>query len=301
MRMNNKIKNVVCFGEILWDILPTASLPGGAPMNVAYHLKKLGNNAELISKIGDDEWGQKLLSLLHENHINTGFIETDRLLSTGKVNATIGEDNEVSYEIVKPVAWDNIEWQQGFEHVVRESDYFVFGSLAARSDVSRKTLFRLISFAKNKVMDVNLRAPHYTKELLECLLPDLHLLKMNEEELVIISNWFFDFKEQQDRMNALQDKFKIPHIVVTKGGAGAVYNCKGKYYNQDAFKVKVADTIGSGDCFLAAFLTGLSNNDSPQYTLQFACAAGALIASYSGACPDYNVAEVTSLIKNNVA
>ena len=296
--MRSNRNNVVCFGEILWDILPTASLPGGAPMNVAYHLKKLGNNPQLISKIGEDEWGQKLIDLLVKSDIKTDYIKTDKLLSTGKVNATIGENNEVSYNIVKPVAWDNIEWQQGFEPIMKSADYFVYGSLAARSDVSRKTLFELLSFAKNKVLDVNLRAPHYTKELLESLMPDVHLLKMNEDELVIISDWFFDLKKEEDRINALQNKFNIPNIVVTKGGAGAIYNCKEKYFYQDGFKVKVADTIGSGDCFLAAFLTGLHKNDRPENILQFACAAGALIASYSGACPDYDPAEITSLINN---
>ena len=171
------------------------------------------------------------------------------------------------------------------------------GSLAARSTMSRNTLFKLLEQAQQKVFDVNLRAPHYSKDIFELLLPNVHLLKLNEEELVIISNWFGAVNTEEERMVMLQDKFNIPNIVVTKGGDGAVLNCSGKFYKHKAYKVKVADTIGSGDCFLAALLTKLFIKESPENALQFACAAGALIASYSGGCPDYEVSEIENLIK----
>ena len=295
--MQNKINNVVCFGEILWDVLPTATLPGGAPMNVAYHLKKLGNEPALISRIGNDELGKKLIKLLTENNINCANVQTDEILQTGKVNATIGENNEVTYDIVQPVAWDNINWQNIFENLVGSSDYFVFGSLAARSTVSQNTLFKLLGLAKYKVFDVNLRAPHYNKEIIEKLLPSVQILKLNEDELVVVSNWFADVSTEEERINMLQNKFNITNIVVTKGGDGAVLNCGGKYYYHKAYKVTVADTVGAGDCFLAALITKLSLKVNPESALQYACAAGALIAGYSGACPNYEVGEIDQLIK----
>lgn len=295
--MESKKSNVICFGEILWDLLPTATLPGGAPMNVAYHLQKLGGHPTLITRIGNDDWGKKLLQLLKQNNISCNDVQVDETMQTGKVNATIGANHEVTYDIVKPVAWDNITWQDNFESLAHNADYFVHGSLAARSTTSRNSLFKLLENAQQKVFDVNLRAPHYSKDIFELLLPNVHLLKLNEEELVIISNWFATVKTEEERIMMLQDRFNIPNIVVTKGGDGAVLNCAGKFYKHNAYKVKVADTIGSGDCFLAALLTKLFIKESPENALQFASAAGALIASYSGACPDYNVSEIENLIK----
>ncbi len=295
--MGNTINRVVCFGEILWDVLPTATLPGGAPMNVAYHLKKLGNDPALISRTGDDELGKKLIQLLTENNINCANVQTDETLQTGKVNATIRENNEVTYDIVKPVAWDNIIWQDDFESLISNSDYFVYGSLAARSDASRNTLVKLMELAKCKVFDVNLRSPHYSKEIIEKLLPAVHILKLNEDELIIVSDWFAAVKTEEERINMLQNKFNIPNIVVTKGGNGAVLNYGGKFYKHKAYKVKVADTVGAGDCFLAALITKFSAKERPENALQYACAAGALIAGYSGACPNYEVSEINDLIE----
>ena len=297
--MENKINSIVCFGEILWDVLPTATLPGGAPMNVAYHLKKLGNEPAIISRVGNDELGRKLIELFEDNNINCAHIQTDEQLQTGKVNATIGKNDEVTYDIIKPVAWDNICWQANFESLLGNADYFVFGSLASRSTVSQNTLFKLLEMAKYKVFDVNLRAPHYNKEIVEKLLPGVQLLKLNEDELIIVSDWFADVKTEEERINMLQNKFNISNIVVTKGSEGAVLNYAGKFYNHNAYKIKVADTVGAGDCFLAALITKLSLKESPENALRYACAAGALIAGYRGACPNYRISEIDELIAND--
>jgi fructokinase len=162
--MNNTSKKypVVCFGEILWDILPTGALPGGAPMNVAYHLKKLGIEPAMITRIGSDHWGKELVSLMEQNNISSDFFQLDDTLETGKVNATINQNREVTYNIVKPVAWDKIEWEDKFETLVSGADYFVFGSLATRSEITRNTLFKLLEIARFKVLDINLRAPIIT-------------------------------------------------------------------------------------------------------------------------------------------
>ncbi len=297
--MEDKINSVVCFGEILWDVLPTATLPGGAPMNVAYHLKKLGNEPAIISRIGNDEPGRKLIEIFTGNNIDCANIQTDEKLQTGKVNATIGANNEVTYDIIKPVAWDNICWQANFESLVGNAAYFVFGSLAARSTVSQNTLFKLLELAKYKVFDVNLRAPHYNKEIIEKLLHNVQLLKLNEDELIIVSDWFADVKTEEERINMLQNKFNISTVVVTKGSEGAVLNYEGKFYYHNAFKITVADIVGAGDCFLAALITKLSLKESPENALRYACAAGALIASYNGACPNYRVSEIDELIAND--
>ena len=120
--------NVVCFGEVLWDVLPSGAKPGGAPMNVAYHLHKSCMNPAMITRIGKDEWGSKLKTLLQQQGISTQYIQIDEAHQTGLVNATLKENNEVEYEIVYPVASDFMEWREELSVLVQNADYFVFGS-----------------------------------------------------------------------------------------------------------------------------------------------------------------------------
>ena len=114
--------SVVCFGEVLWDILPTVSFPGCAPMNVAYHLKMLGNNPALIAKIGTDENGSKLKSILEESEVDTSRFQVDQMHPTGIVIAKAGHNHEVTYDIVQPVAWDFIEWDNSFPSLLAEAN-----------------------------------------------------------------------------------------------------------------------------------------------------------------------------------
>ena len=157
--------NTICFGEILWDILPHEKVPGGAPMNVCYHLNRLGQRAAIISKTGNDENGKLLLDFLQQNHIDTSLVQIDNTQPTGTVIARqIG--NEMEYDIVQPVAWDFIDYNETLLQKVKEADYFVCGSLAARSDHSRNALFKLLNVAKTKIVDINLRPPHYIKDII---------------------------------------------------------------------------------------------------------------------------------------
>jgi len=292
---------VVVFGEILWDILPSGAVPGGACMNVAYHLRRLGADPLLITRVGLDDEGKRLIRLMEAHDISTDYFQVDFELPTGKVHAIAAGNNEYTYDIIKPVAWDNISWDRSFESLLSAAGYFVFGSLSTRSQVSRDTLFRLLEMAKYKVLDINLRAPHYTRRILERLLKGVDLLKLNQEELELLTGWFISYKSEEDRIYALQDRFNIPKIVVTKGANGAVFNVEGKIFMDPGFHVHVVDTIGSGDAFLAALMTRLLQEKSPAEALKYACAVGALIASYRGPCPDYAVEEIDELTKTGTS
>jgi fructokinase len=289
---------MVCFGEILWDVLPTGAVPGGAPMNVAYHLKKLGINPALITRVGLDDEGKKLIQLMERNEISTDFFQMDFELFTGKVNAKVELNHEVMYEIVKPVAWDNIQWDDSFETLLFNARYFVFGSLIARSEKSRDTLYKLLEIAKYKVLDINLRSPHYTRKIIEKLLDNVTLLKLNLAELELITGWFTDFKNEIDRIRILQDKFHIPNILVTKGSNGSLLIAEDLTFEHPGFRVEVEDTIGSGDASLAALIIKLMQGEHPAKALEFSSALGALNATYSGGCPNYNPEEITYLIKS---
>lgn len=283
--------HAVCFGEVLWDILPTGAKPGGAPMNVAYHLNHLGINAKIISKVGDDEKGKKLLEFLTENQVATELVQTSTDYATGTVIATPGPANEMQYDIVKPVAYDFIDVQEAATNAVKNAGCFVFGSLAARAKHSRDTLLELISLAKTKVLDINLRAPHYQQEVLESFMNHADILKLNEHELEIVSDWYADISKFEDKVRLISDRYQIRQILVTKGGDGAVYFNGESFFNHPGFKVQVADTVGSGDSFLAAFLSKYFANAQPQDCIEFACKLGAFVASQTGGCPHYEIKE----------
>ncbi|HXR84089.1 MAG TPA: carbohydrate kinase [Hanamia sp.] len=287
---------VVCYGEILWDYLPQGKLAGGAPVNVAYHLKQLGKNPAVITRIGEDEEGKELKESLEQKKIETDFFQTDSIYSTGKVIADI-KDHEVVYDIVKPVAWDFIEWKEEYFSLIKESKYFVFGSLVSRNEASRKTLFQCLEVANKKVLDINLRPPHFDKKVLQELMQKADVLKLNSGELSLISEWFNHFKNDEGRIKSLKEDFNINTIIVTKGGDGAILYRNDIFYDHKGYNVSVADTIGSGDAFLAAMISSFIDNASENDSLEFANALGAFIASRSGGCPAYELNEVRELIK----
>ena len=141
---NKNDHKVVCFGEILWDILPGGAVPGGAPMNVAYHLHKLGISPTLITRVGIDQRGKQLLDLLNNSHVNTNHIQLDYDIPTGIVNAAPNDHGEMQYDIVSPSAWDFIACDVATQSVVKEASHFIFGSLITRNKPSRDTLFQLL-------------------------------------------------------------------------------------------------------------------------------------------------------------
>jgi fructokinase len=290
--------DAVCFGEVLWDRLPTGEKPGGAPMNVAYHLQKQGLQTVMISRIGNDERGDKLLSLLEQNGLSTTYVQRDETHQTGIVNATLHESNEVSYEIVHPVAWDFILPEKALPDLVREAQFFIYGSLAARDKTTAATLWQLVENAQTRVVDINLRPPHFTKETVEKLLASAHIAKLNEHELPLIARWYGSAGNDEEQVKALQDRFSIPTLIVTKGGEGAMVCYEGTIFRHPGYRVKVADTIGSGDAFLAGFLAKTKEGKSIDERLQFANALGAFIAAREGACPPYTTDEVLAFIKS---
>lgn len=290
---------LVCYGEILWDILPSGSLPGGAPMNVAYHLQKLSRPVSLITAIGADNHGTGLVNLLSQWGIGTEHCRINHYHPTGMVYAQPKGDHEMAYDIVYPSAWDFILWDKSYASLMQEADYLVFGSLACRNYTSGNTLFKLLESAKNKVLDINIRPPHFSPKMVEQLLHKTDILKLNLAELELIAGWYSPLHTVTDKIQQIQDRFLINTIVVTLGDKGALLCLDGNCYQHPGYKVQVADTVGSGDAFLAAFLSQLIDRAPPEKMLDFACAMGALIASYRGACPEYHLHEIKTVAEKN--
>ncbi|MBN9383270.1 MAG: carbohydrate kinase [Chitinophagaceae bacterium] len=283
------LHQVVCFGEVLFDIFPSGAEPGGAPMNVAYHLHKQQKNPALITRIGVDEEGRKLINFFSGRGLGTDHFQVDCEHETGKVYARLNAYNEASYDILMPVAWDFIQWEDGLQRVVESAGFFVFGSLAARSGVSRETLFRCLEMARCKVLDINLRAPHFSKRNVEELMSRADLLKLNVAELELITGWFSNYRSIEDRVRFIADKFSFSGVAVTMGGDGAMLFMNGVFARHKGIEVDVVDTVGCGDAFLAGLLSRLTEDAPPEEALAYACRLGAFIATQRGACPEYEL------------
>jgi fructokinase len=287
---------IACFGETLWDFLPSGKVPGGAPMNVALHLRQLGMNASLISRVGNDSLGEALLEYLESRKMPTGWIQMDPVYPTGSVKVILGVGNDVSYDIVQPVAWDYIRYSRDADRLVSESDLFVFGSLAARNESSRETLLRFLGSAKRKVFDVNLRPPHFSRSILEKLLAEASIVKMNHEELALISGWFNTQSDEKAQMEYLRDRFELEMICVTKGANGAALLEGDRMCVHPGYSVRPVDTVGSGDSFLAALLKRGLTDGSFEKALEYACAMGALVATHPGANPEIKESDLFKLM-----
>lgn len=280
---------------------PFGSRAWGAPMNVAYHLRKLGLDPGIVTRVGIDKWGKKLIDLLKQNDISTDHIQLDYDTPTGIVMATADEQDEMQYDIIAPAAWDFIALDDDTVELVKEASHFIFGSLVNRNHTSGNTLFALLETAQQKVLDINLRPPHFNRRLTEDLLNRADIIKMNSSELKLITGWFTKYKSMTDRIAVIQDRFRVPLIIVTMGGDGAMVNIGGKFYRHPGFVVNVADTIGSGDSFLAAFLFKQLHNEGPKETLAFASAMGALVASKTGGWPAYELNDIEELAASKSA
>lgn len=292
-------KKAICFGEILWDNLPSGRLAGGAPMNVAYHLRKLGVDASLISRVGDDQAGKELINFVVSIGIPAENIQVDQQHDTSEVIGELKDNNEMVYTITAPTAWDFLVWQNDFEAKIAGADVFIFGSLSARNEVSRNTLLQLLTHAKFSVFDVNLRAPHYDKEVISIFLSKADFVKLNENEIVILGEWFTSESEENAQVKALMEDFKIAEILITKGAQGGTYYSTNEAIDYNAAKVAVVDTVGSGDSFLAAFLSKKLAGEEIIDCLNFASKVAGFVTSQKGACPSYDVDELekTSTIK----
>ncbi|KMQ68440.1 ribokinase [Chryseobacterium sp. FH2] len=283
---------VVCFGEVLWDIFPEEARAGGAPFNAAYNIYKTGTDVKMLSRIGNDEFGQKLLKLIKSWGITTDYIQVDNKNPTSKVIAKIDIHNEAAYEIINHVAWDYIDFLPEHEELITNAEAFVFGSLSARNGKTKETLFKLLEFAKLKIFDVNFRPPFIDIDVIKQLLHKADIVKMNKAEMRQIMEFLSEeYSSEGESAAFIQDHFNIKEIVLTKGSRGARYFLGNKNYGLGAISIKIADTVGSGDAFLAGFISKRIQGKSADEIMTEAISLGAFITSKSGACPEYGYQE----------
>lgn len=279
-------KNILCFGEVLWDAFGEEKVAGGATMNVAFHLKQQGAGVAFASSVGTDASGDELVNFLKDNGLFNELIQRDETLPTCEVTVQLDEHQQATYIIPQPVSWDNIRPKTALIRCAKNATAIVFGSLVCRDTTTRDTLLNLLHDTKAlKVFDVNLRAPHYTPQTIETLAARADVVKMNEEEAdLLINNKKGDLKE---KITEFRKKYHAQTICVTRGAHGAMVWHDHEFYEHPGFEVKVTDTVGAGDSFLATFIAGLLNKLPMPQILERACAVGAYVASKRGATPRY--------------
>jgi len=293
-------KNMICFGEVLWDVFPQGKKIGGAPLNVALRLSALGLQTTLVSKVGKDDLGEELLDFVEQSGLKIDHIQQTNQFDTGKVIVTLDAKGSASYDIAQPAAWDKITVRAELLEAVQKCNLFLFGSLATRDEVTKQTLFQLLTIASFKVFDVNLRPPHYTYDLLDDLMKAANFIKFNDEELTEISQEMGCASSQvENQIKHIAKHSNTHNICVTRGSEGALLYLAGTFYTQKGFPIEVADTVGAGDSFLATLLEGILTKRRPEESLERACAMGALVASKQGANPKITEKELIDFIQNS--
>lgn len=287
--MNSKAKQgaVVGIGEVLWDLLPQGKKLGGAPANFAYHVSRFGLNGCAVSAIGSDAPGAEILEILNAKGV--GHLIAEVPYPTGSVEVELTGAGIPSYDIKQNVAWDHIPFTPRLEALAAQTRAVCFGSLAQRSAESRHTIERFLDALPSealKVFDINLRQHFYTPEILEESMRRCNILKINDEELIIVSDLFAlpggDFK---GRCREIRRRFGLDILILTCGVDGSYVFSADEELFQPTPRVEVADTVGAGDSFTAAFIASLLRGRSLADAHRRAVEVSAYVCSQKGAMP----------------
>lgn len=290
-------KEIICLGELLWDALPDGLFMGGAPLNVSLHLLELGEKSAVASRVGRDRLGEEIVRRLEARDADISLIQEDGQLETGFVEVILDTPGDPQYEIVQPVAWDHIELTDILRQRTKMAWALLYGTLGQRSEVSRATTRALMDLeGPLKVFDMNLRFPHVDRSVIEYSLEAADMLKMNDEELKRLQEWFGLSSEWEKAVEELSEKFSCGIVCLTRGSGGSALYMDGNYTEHKGYRVEVADTVGAGDAFLAAALHGLKREREPEEILSFANGTGAFVASRPGGTPSYSRQEIEALI-----
>lgn len=276
---------MLCFGEALWDVLPDRRRAGGAPLNVAVRLAQCGVDARLLSRVGCDADGDALLNYLDSVGLSRQYVQRDEAHATGAVRVDTSCPDAPRYTIDRVAAWDFIDAEPYLRLGGQRIEVIVFGSLAARHAVARQALMTLLDRARLKVLDVNRRPPFDDAATLRLLLERADWVKVNEQELRAIgaAGHGRGATSLEALARSVQASYGLAALCVTLGGEGALLLRGDDIYRQRAYAVRVVDTLGCGDAFLATWLAAMLEPLDPAAALERAAAAAALVASSAGA------------------
>ena len=258
--------NVIGVGEVLWDLLLTGPQLGGAPANFAYHAHALGAQAQVITRVGKDDYGREIIRRFHQMSLPDTGVQVDETAPTGTAKVTLSGDGLAHFTIQENVAWDLMAATDEAVAVARRADAICFGSLAQRCEPSRNTIQHLVAATPPdalRVFDINLRQQFYSRDLIEESLQLANVLKLNDDELPTLAAMFHLTGSAEDQIGQLAETFRLRFLALTRGPNGSLLYQKDNDNNEVRWSdcpsrpVKVVDTVGAGDSFTAAMVLGL--------------------------------------------
>jgi fructokinase len=279
---------IVGLGEALWDVLPEGKKLGGAPANFAYHAGQFGLETIAISALGEDALAEETIEALKEHSLN--YLMPRVPYPTGTVQVTLAEGGIPTYDIKEGVAWDNIPYTNEMADIAKSARAVCFGSLAQRNSVSRENIRKFLADTPAdclKICDINLRQQFYSKEVLEDSFKLCNILKINDEELVVVNRLFgYDGLDMRQTCEKMVQDYGLKMLVLTCGTNGSyVFTNDGLTSFQDTPKVEVADTVGAGDSFTGSFCACIINGKPVQEAHKTAVAVSAFVCTQNGAMP----------------
>ena len=287
--MNQK-RYVVGLGEVLWDVLPEGKKLGGAPANFAYHAGQFlgSDNTIAVSALGNDKLGDETIEALKEHGLNDLLPRVP--YPTGTVQVQLDEQGIPTYDIKENVAWDNIPFDEDIAAIARNCRAVCFGSLAQRNVVSRETIHKFLDATPAdcvKIFDINLRQQFYTKEIIKESLLRCNILKINDEELVLIGRMFgYPGLDIENKCWLILGKYNLDMLVLTCGTNGSYVFTPGQMSFQATPKVEVADTVGAGDSFTGSFCDAILSGKPVTEAHQLAVEVSAFVCTQNGAMPE---------------
>ncbi len=282
---------IVGIGEILFDLLPAGAQLGGAPANFAYHVCRLGGRGVAVSAIGKDKLGEEVKSILASKKLEAVLPEVDH--PTGVVHVDLDGRGVPQYTIVEDVAWDNVPYTPEMKELASQAAAVCFGTLAQRNPVTRATVMSFIADMPSdslKVYDINLRQHFYSREIIEDSLRVSDILKINDEEIGVVSELLGLGPSPAQACLSLISLYGLRLVILTKGADGSEVITPDARYSVECPKVKIADTVGAGDSFTAAFVYSYLRGDSIEDCHRVANRISAFVCSRNGAMPEYDVA-----------
>ena len=293
-------KKIAAFGELLWDLLPNRKVLGGAPANFIYRINSFGDDGTLLSKVGNDKAGREARKELRNLGVSDENIQTDYEFPTGSVKVKIDELGNADYDILTDVAYDHIEINAEMMDAFSEADCVCFGTLVQRYGISKNTLRELIHGSSEvvKFLDINLRKKCYTATSIEDSLQMTNILKTNDEELLITKHLLnLRHSNLKDLAKETIEKYKLDILLCTLGENGAFCITKeGAFHYEPGYQINLIDTVGSGDAFSAGFVHYYMNGHSIEKALSFGNAAGAMVATTTGATAPIMKSEILNFM-----
>ena len=287
----NKPRILSC-GEVLWDLFPEGARFGGAPANFACHAAILGGDVFMLSAVGKDARGDEALAILLGFGIDTSLVQRIPDAPTGSVGVSVDAAGKPTFEIHTRSAWDRVAWTDALEARIKEVDAIYFGTLGQRGGMSRATIRRALTLAKERnilrVLDVNLRRPFDDAALIRESIAQASVLKLSDDELpeVAAACGIASDASNENTLRELLTHCGLDLVVMTRGAKGALLVSAEDATDQPGIPTNVADTVGAGDSFTAAFVLGLLRGEAREVILRKACETASAVCSQSGAVPN---------------